>query len=790
MLLPISWLKELVNIDDDINGLAAKLTDHSCEIEDKIDQKKQLDKVVVGKITKIEKHPDADKLVVCQVETGTTNIQIVTGAPNVFEGAIIPVAIEGADLPNGVLIKSSKLRGIKSEGMMCSEMELGLSDSAQGIMILENKPAIGTDVSEYLEMTEQVLDITITPNRGDLLSMQGLAREIAAIYDKKTKKIDISYKDNSKHESKLKVINEAPELCERYMGVVIKGIKIAPSPEWMQKKLRSVDIKPINNIVDITNYVLYECGQPLHAFSYEKITAATIVVRTAKEGETLEALNDQEIKLSDTNLIIADNAGPLAIAGVIGGKNSAVHDDTADIVLEAASFDPISVRRTSFLKGIRTEASQRFEKGVDFYNTEFAFHRAIKLILDICGGTISSNICDVYEAEPKPVTIELRPERVNSLLGTNIDKKEMINILERLEFTADKDIITVPSFRAAEVTREADLIEEIGRIFGFNNIESVLPPIRNFNRLELNLSNYDISKSIRDFMTQKGLSETVSYSMVSPNELPITFNKEAIKMKNPLTSSESVLRTNLFISLIKTQDYNSRHLVEGYNIFEIGNAYYLNGETVVQELQAAALFAASPITPVTVKEKKTYSFPELKGVVEELLLFLNLKQVNYSRNDIYEFLHPGKSAKVTIGKDTLAVFGEVHPSINEHYGFKTKMYYMEIRPVSIKKYASIKRKYKKFSLYPTMKRDTSFWIDKNVDFDSILKVINKSKAKNLKNVNLIDIYDGKKHGDDKINMTIQLVFQGQDKTLEEDEVNLEFQTIVNNITNKLDIIFA
>lgn len=788
MLLPISWLKELVNITVDTNTLAEKLVEHSCEVEEIIDQRKQFNHVVVGKILKITKHPDADKLVVCQIDIGTESLQIVTGATNVFEGAIIPVALDGANLPNGVQIKASTLRGIKSNGMLCSEMELGLSPEAEGIMILNDNPKIGTPIADYLNKIDELLDVSITPNRGDLLSIKGLAREIATIFNKTSKEIDISYEDKIKHDAKLTVINKEPELCARYMGVVIKGIKISTSPKWIQEKLEKVNIKPINNIVDITNYVLYECGQPLHAFSYDKIKDSTIIIRKAEDGETLEALNEQKIELSENNLVICDSNTPLVLAGIIGGINSGIHDDTKDIVLEAASFDPTNIRRSSFIKGIRTESSQRFEKGVDFYNVEFAFKRAIKLILEICGGYIASEVCDVYNSTPKKVEIQLRPERVNSLLGTNIEKQEMINILQKLGFSVQNDIVTVPSYRATEVNREADLIEEIGRIYGYNNIELKIPAITNFEQPTF-LSLFELNKNIRTFLNLKGASEIISYSMISPDEYPTIFNKKYIKIKNPLTSSESVLRPNLFVSLLKNYDYNNRHLVNDLNTFEIGKIFFLENDTLKEELHAAALFSSSPIKSNTTKNQHSFSFLELKGIVEELLLFLGIKQTKVYANDVFEFLHPSKSLKINIGKDIIAVIGEVHPEISKNYDIKNKLYFLEIFPENIAKYKSDKKKYKKFSLYPTVRRDLSFWIDKNVAYEQIVQTITKTKSPYLKDIVLVDIYDGKKYGDDKINYAIQIVFQDSEKTLEEEVVNTEFSNIVKSIT-KLNIIFG
>ncbi|MEI7943177.1 MAG: hypothetical protein WCH76_08485, partial [Candidatus Riflemargulisbacteria bacterium] len=357
-----------------------------------------------------------------------------------------------------------------------------------------------------------------------------------------------------------------------------------------------------------------------------------------------------------------------------------------------------------------------------------------------------------------------------------------------LGFDVKNDIITVPSWRAAEVNREADIIEEIGRIYGYNNIELKLPAITNFEQ-PTDLSFFEINKKIREFFTLKGNSEIVSYSMVSPDEHPSTISKKPLAMKNPLTSSESVLRTNLFVSLIKNCDYNNRHLVNDLNTFEIGKIYYSENELVKEELHAGALFSSSPNKASTTKNISNFSFLELKGICEEILSFLGVKQPKYYANDIYDFLHPGKSAKASIGKDALAVFGEVHPDINKLYGIKNKLYFIEIMPEIINKFKSDKKKYKKFSLYPTVRRDLSFWIDKNVAYEQIVQTINKAKSTYLKDIILVDIYDGKKYGDDKINFAVQLIFQDPEKTLEEDIVNQEFKKIVESIT-KLDLIFG
>jgi phenylalanyl-tRNA synthetase beta chain len=789
MLLPISWLKEFIELDQDVYKISEKLVEHSCEVEDIIDQKKHYQNIFIGKIDKIESHPDADKLVVCQVSVLDKKLQIVTGATNIFEGAVIPVATEGAVLPDGLVIKSSKLRGLESQGMLCSEKELALSEEAKGIMILDEKAPLSMNIADYLNINEQLLDISITPNRGDLLSVRGLAKEISAIYSNSVKDISANFNHIIKKEVNLNVLNYVNDLCNRYMGVVIKGIKIGQSPEWMQKKLKSVDITPINNIVDITNFVLYECGQPLHAFSFDKLNDAKIIIRRAKENEKLKVLNNQELILNIDDLVISDSAQPIALAGIIGGFDSAIHENTVDIVLESASFNPVSVRRSSFAKGIRTESSQRFEKGVDFYNVEFAFKRAINLIMEICGGYLASEIQDVYAAKPQVVQIEMNHQRVNDLLGTNISAKEINNILTRLSFVVEGNIVTVPSFRSAEVTREADLIEEIGRIYGYNNIQDVLPVVEYFEQPS-SLSFFDISKKIRDFCVSKGLSEIISYSMVSPLEDQSLFDKKMLELQNPLTSSESVLRTNLFISLLKNYDYNNRNLVNYLNTFEVGKVFHSNNDKIAEELRAGILISSSITKTTSVKASNEFDFYKLKGISDELLEYLNIKQTKTSNNDLYSFFHPTKSAKISVGKDTLSVFGEVHPAILEKYDIKKTLFFLEIFPEKIVKYQSNKKKYKKFSLYPLIKRELSFWIDKNIPYENITKIINDTKSAYLKDIFLVDIYDGNKYGEEKINYVIQLVFQDNASTLDENTVTQEFNKIIEKINNKLEIIFA
>ncbi len=787
MLVPINWLNDFIDIQETPNILVEKLLEHSCEIEEIINKSKDISNVFVGRILAIDKHPDADKLVVCQLDMGKEKLQIVTGATNVKVGDVVPVAVDGAKLPKGIQIKTSKLRGVLSQGMLCSEVELNLAQESAGIFILPRDVELGISVIDYLKLDEVILNLNILPNRADLMSIQGVARELSAVYRKPVNKINIS--ELPVKDGRLRIVNEAPELCQRYIGVVINNVKIGSSPEWLQKRLKDVNIKPINNIVDVTNYVMMELGQPLHAFTYSLIDDSQITIRKAKDDEEMTLLNDEILKLNSTHLIIADKHKPIALAGVMGGKYSSIMEDTANIVLEAACFDAVSVRRAAFSLGLRTESSQRFEKGVDFNNVEIAIRRAILLILELAGGEVTQ-YSDVKEKEPKKVAIKFRPKRINELLGTNLEKNEMLTILTCLGFVLQDENIIVPSYRAADVYREADLVEEIGRFHGYNNISPVLPEINDFSKNCKPISHFSINNKLREMLTGFGANEIVSYSMISPLESKQLYNKKTLAIKYPLSITESVLRPNLLVSLLKNCEYNSKNLVQDLKTFEIGNIFYNQDGSIKEELCCAALFTGKKEKTSFEKSERLFDFPDLKGIVEDILQNSGIKKITYFENNSFPFLHDFRSAEIRIGKAILAIFGEVHPVIQKQYDFRRKLYYFEIFIDNIIKYQSNKKQFKPFSLYPVVKRDVSFWIDKKIAYETIIKVIEQAKPQFLVDIKLADIYDGNKYGEEKINYAFSIIFQNHEATLTEEQVNIDFKKIVATLESKLSLIFA
>ncbi len=783
MKTPLSWLKEWIDLPIKIttDELANQLLEHCFEIEEVIHLGKEITNVVVGKITSIDRHRDADKLVVCQITTGNESVQIVTGATNVEAGHVIPVALDGATLPHGMKIKTAPLRGVMSQGMLWSERELGLADEAQGIMILPDTTPLGIPIVDALNLNDPIIDLAILPNRGDLASIQGVAREISTLYDLPLSH-PVTYTQNPKgNKDALTVINEAPDRCQRYMGALIRGVKIAPSPAWMQQRLQQVGIKSINNIVDITNYVMIELGQPLHAFDQSLITNSTLIIRNAKDNEVMTLLSEDNLNLSPDNLVIADASRPVALAGIMGGKFSGISDDTTDIILESAFFDPVIIRKTAFIKGLRTESSQRFEKGVDWTTVETALRRAIHLILEHAGGTVASSIIDIQSTPPKPVTIPFRPAYINQLLGTSLATTEMTRILSRLGFLIEEHQVIAPTWRQVDVHREADLAEEIGRFYGYNNINAVLPPITDFSGACNPTTYYALNDELRELLRSQGAREIVSYSMGRPDEPETVYNAPTVVIKNPLSQSESTLRPSLFVSLINNLAYNTRHFEPTIKAFELGRVFSQRANGTLDESWRAGMIWSRTSTDV--------SLLEMKAVLEDILKQIGIKKWQLAANTAHPYLHPHRSFEVRVGKEVLAIVGEVHPKLLKPYHLRTRPLYMELFTESLVKYRSTKVAFKSFAITPTVRRDISFWIDKTIPFASVLDVIEKTKAPFLKEVILCDIYDGKKYGDNKINWAISLVFQDEN-ALGDDQVNASFEPIIKAIQEKLPIIFA
>ena len=684
MNVTLNWLKTYIDFDFSAEELAERLTMLGIEVESIKKLGTALKGVVVGKVTSISPHPNADKLVLCQVDIGEKDTcQIVCGAPNVREGMFAPVAAVGTDLPTGISIKRAKLRGEESHGMLCSEKELGISEDAAGLMELSADLPIGTGLTDALGLDDTVFELEITPNRPDCLSVIGVAREIRAETgnDIKLSEVDIQEGDTNIGEI-TSVTIDAPDLCPRYAARVIRGVKIGESPTWLKQRLESVGIGVINNIVDITNFVLMAYGQPLHAFDYNKLGDNRIVVRRAVEDEQIITLDEEQRKLTPEMLVIADATKPVALAGIMGGYETEITDTTCDVLLESANFDPSSVRATAKALGMSTEASYRFERGADPETVIPAIDRATQLIVELAGGTVCKGVIDVYPGKCEPLQIQLRPERVNFILGTELETDEIKQILSRLGFSVgtlqQQDNIyqiTVPSFRI-DITREIDLIEEIARVHGYDNIPITLPkgdiPIPATNTL------IEVRRRIKHYLLGSGMMEAINYSFCHPNcfdKLRLAEDnplRDALELQNPLSPEMSILRTTLLPSLLENAQHNHNHQIDTITLFEISNVF-LNTK---EPSRVAGILAGEIGGGVYGNPSKPPDFFDIKGIVEGVLEVCGINDWTFAVTDEPTF-HPGRNAEVVLGDQRVGLLGEAHPEVLENYELPYKAYLFE-----------------------------------------------------------------------------------------------------------------
>ena len=676
MKAPISWLKDYVDINVDMKKLAHLVTISGSKVEAIDDLGKSIDKVVVGRIVSMEPHPDADRLKITQVDVGKEVIQIVTGAPNVSTGDYIPVALVGAQLPGGV-IKETKLRGVESYGMMCSIEELNLTHDylpdapKDGVYIFNNEPELGMDVKEVLGL-EPVIEFEITSNRPDCFSIVGLARETAVTLGTDFKKPEITVKEEGEGKASdfVSVSIRNSELCSRYAARTVTDVNIQPSPEWMQRRLAAAGMRPINNIVDITNYVMLEMGQPMHAFDLKCVDGGNIIVRSAQDGETITTLDGQKRKLDSSMLVIADENKPVAIAGVMGGANSEVTSESKMILLESATFNGTSVRLTSKKVGIRSEASNRFEKGLDSENVIKALDRCAQLIEQLGAGRVIPGIVDCYPVKPEPVKVQINDVEINRLLGTNIDKEWMFELFEKLEFEVDRDsmMLTIPTFRP-DVRVMADLAEEVARFYDYNNIKPTLLSGATSTIGKKN-HNQKMEDLIAQLMLSLGLFETYSFSFTSPKvwdrmRLPEEhIFRDAVVITNPLGEDFSIMRTTTIpemLGIIKT-NYNRK--VEEGGFFEISYVYKPIKEQLLPEERKV----------LTIGLYGNVDFYYLKGIVEQLFAQMNITNADYSPEKNHPSYHPGRCARVSLGNTDIGYIGEIHPEVASNFECPKRTY--------------------------------------------------------------------------------------------------------------------
>lgn len=797
MLLPIQWLKEYVKIEESTKEISDKLTLSGSHVDAIVSLDKEFTKVVIGHIKEIEKHPDADKLVVTQIDVGEEELlQIVTGANNINVGDYVPVALVGSRLPGGVKIKKGKLRGVPSLGMLCSTEELGISDSVapkeskDGIWILHDGLTVGEDVKTALELDGEVLDIEITPNRPDCLSIIGMARETAATFKLDLNEPIIEIKNEVEHISDYMDSIEVRDtkMCPRYYGRVVKDVKVGPSPYWMQKRLMDVGMRPINNIVDITNYVMNEIGQPLHAFDYNKLDGKKIIVKAAQEGQKYVTLDEEERVLKESMLMICDGNKEVAIAGVMGGGNSEVSSETKTLFLESANFNGRNIRLTAKALGMRTDASAKFEKDIDPNLAEIACERACQLIEMIGAGTIVKGHLDEYPVKREKSTVEVRPEKVNKLLGSKIETNEMLDILNHLEIESklDNNVIVskIPTYRN-DIKIEADLIEEIGRIYGFDNIETkpFLGPLTKGYKSDDRI----IDDLVKEVLMGAGLNEITTYSFISPKAYDkIALPKDSIKRKvveiiNPLGEDFSVMRTTMMPNMLEVLSRNYKYGVNKAWAYETGNVFIPtndNVKTLPHEIKTVC---------IGLYGNKT-DFYKLKSMINEILAKLGIKDCEYIPEKLNTSFHPGRTANLIRNNQLLGILGEVHPIVLENYGIKERVYVAELSLETLGALATLTRKYSQLPKYPAITRDIALVVDRDLLVGDIYKTIKNVGGKLVEDIKLFDIYTGEQIESDKKSVAYSISYRSYEKTLQDDDIKKTHEAILNALETELKAI--
>lgn len=782
----LSWIKAYV---PELECTAQEYTDAmtltGTKVEGFEELDKDLEKIVVGQVMKIERHPDADKLVICQVDVGTETIQIVTGAPNVYEGMKTPVCLDGGKVAGGhdgnkaeggIRIKKGKLRGVPSAGMMCSIEELGSSKDfypdapEDGLYDMGKDAVVGSDAIEALGLHDVVFEYEITSNRVDCYSVLGIAREAAATFNKPFVPPVVTKTGNDEDVNDMVQVEvQAEDLCPRFCARLVKNIKIGPSPDWMQRRLAASGIRPINNIVDITNYVMEEFGQPMHAYDFDKIAGHKIVVRRATEGETFQTLDGQERKLDSNVLMICDGEKPVGIAGIMGGENSKITDDVTTMLFEAACFDGTNIRLSSKRVGLRTDASGKFEKGLDPYNAQAAIDRACQLIEELGAGEVVGGMVDVFPNKPQTKRLPFEPEKYNALLGTDVSAEDMLKYFSmlELEYDADANDLIIPSFRQDLLSR-ADLAEEVARFFGYENIPTSLPSGETtMGKLSFKLQVEEIARKVAQY---SGFSQSMNYSFESPkvyDKLLIAKDsplRNAITISNPLGQDFSIMKTTPLNGMLTSLSTNYNRKNRNVRLYEIGNIY------MAKELPLTEL--PDERTQLTLGMYGEGDFFTMKGVVEEFFDKAGLdSKISYDPTEKEPFLHPGRQAKIVYEGEVVGYLGEVHPQVCDNYEIGDRVYIAVLDMPCIVAKAKFIKKYTGLAKFPASSRDISMVVDKEVLVGDLESAIEKRGGKLLESCTLFDIYEGAQVGEGKKSVAFNLVFRAKDRTLEDKEVN-------------------
>jgi phenylalanyl-tRNA synthetase beta chain len=787
MLFSYNWLKEYLEGVCSPSELAERFTMTGTEIESVTKTGANFTGVVTAQVMTIDKHPNADKLSFCKVKTDKEEFSIVCGARNMKPGDKVALALIGAELPGDFKIKRSKIRGVESEGMMCSEVELGLKDTSEGILILPPDTPLGVDYSALVG-SDCMFEAGVTPNRADLLSIKGMAREAAAITGAVFHDKDFPVDEGEANVAGFASVEIAPGAhCRRYAAKVVEGVTIGPSPEDIRQRLEAHGIRSINNVVDVTNLVLLETGQPMHAFDLARLKGKKIIVRQAAPGEKIETIDGKERALDEAMMVIADSERPVAIAGVMGGKDTEVTEATTTVLLESAWFDPSSVRRTSKKLGLSSDSSFRFERGVDMEGVEKALEMAAHLINKLGGGWVARGAIDIYPVKQHVHPIEFRVKRAQELIGAQVEEEDILEIFRKLRIIARKSghgvlSVTPPSYRV-DLKNETDLIEEVARIFGYNNIPTTLPVARlipgNPGRLSA------IRRQVKTLLAASGFMEVINYSFVSKETFSVTGpeGKKGVALINPLTEEQSVMRDSLLPSLLDNLKFNLARKTEEVRIFEFAPVFLAGGKLPSEKWKASGLLYGQRFEPGWSFPRDWVDFYDAKGAVEKLLERLGVERAEFAAVE-HPLLHPGKAAALKVGGKAAGVLGELHPDFWDRYGLRKPAYLFELDVDSLMDVFGKTKKYRQLPRFPESARDIAFVIDEGTPFGELLRTVQKIDTKLIDKVELFDVYYGGNIPQGRRSLAIRVTYRSMERTLTAQEVEDIHSRVVRELTEK------
>ena len=800
MKISLSWLKNYLPGEYNVQRLADGLTMVGLEVDAVTERYAYLDSVIVGRIDTVRPHPNAARLTCCQVDTGKGHVPVVCGAPNTTEGLLVPLALPGTVFPGGLILEETAIRGETSEGMLCSQAELEIGPDADGLMMLDSGNPVGKPLSQALGLSDPVLEIDLTPNRADCLSILGICREVAAINHTKVQYPDVPDPTFGDAINQLaSVVIKAPSLCPRYAVRVLTDISIAPSPFWLQDRLRSVGLRPINNVVDITNFVMMETGQPLHAFDFDRLAEHRIVVRTANEGDRFTTLDGQKRRLHADTLMICDGQKPVAVAGVMGGLNSEIEDDTTCVLIESACFNPASIRRTAKRFNLGTDASHRFERGVDPGGTVRAMERAAHLMVEICGGKWVDGIID---AHPGPVTrtaIELSVDRTNCVLGTDLTSEQIRGFLQSIEFDVQAAnsggclSILPPSFRV-DISRPEDLMEEVARLHGYNRIPTTFPAITDSKAISSPILSF--RERIKALMTGFGFVEAIVYSFNAERDydrLGLPGNdprRQFISLLNPLTESQSVMRTSLIPGLLGTVQHNINQQNRHIRLFEIGRTFIANATNSLPDEKEviSGLWTGNRMENTWHSRDIPCDFYDLKGIAEGLLKALRIKGVRFTglQPEKFPYFKTGIAAEIFSGESLIGVIGEISSHVLKAFDISQPVFLFELDGTKLLSLTPSTREARHLPRYPAITRDMTIIVGKEIEGLTLKIHLDRLNEPMIESIDLVDVFEGPPITAGKKSLSFRITYLSETETLQDDKINDIHQRITHCLVKDFD----